>query len=185
MSETSLHILHNRVDLIDLALFGSEQSNLYDDNGKNIHQDQLRQLKERLDRVHRLSEKLDADLPDIVQCRDLAVKLKPFLHRSKTSMVQVSEKLQSLLSMKQELEQLIGQLLYVDQVSKTLPYQDIDVSHMQLQLNHVEQMLSSLTITVKQQTEQIDVFLEMYEQTMEVLSDTCNKWETDLVRLER
>ena len=184
-NETSLHILHHRVDLIDLALFGSEHKHIQDDNEmNNVHQEQLKQLKERLNCINRLSDKFDTDLPDIAQCQDLAIKLKPFLHRSKTSMIQVTGKLQALLSMKQELEHWIGQLSYVDKVSKTLPYQDIDVSSMQMKLNHVEQLLTSLTITVKQQTEQIDVFLEMYEHTMEVLSDTCNKWETSLVSLE-
>jgi hypothetical protein len=61
----------------------------------------------------------------------------------------------------------------------------MDVSSLQAQLTSVESMLTTLSAAARQQTDEVDDFLEMYEVAMEVLSDSCNKWESMLSTAEQ
>lgn len=128
---------------------------------------------------------MDKDLPDLVQCRELSMKLRPILHRTKTSLNQIAGQLETILVTKSELEAIIGQLLFVGEAASTSVNFDVDVSPLQKKLDSVESLLTTLSTAAKQQTQEVDDFLEMYEVAMEILSDTCNKWESILSTMEQ
>jgi hypothetical protein len=159
MSSREVELLNNRLDLINLSIFGTA----------NEDEQQLTKLKERLDGILNSAIKIENEIPHIVICRDLVSKLKPHLSKSKSSLAQTTERLEVALAMKAELEGVVKMLIAVQNGTESvnLPL-SVDLSLYQNDLIRIENLLEHLLLLSKKQSEELDAFLSTYETAVRI-----------------
>lgn len=160
-SRTEVQLLNNRLDLIDIAIFGKPNEN----------EIKLTDLKERLISITNSAVKIEKEIPQIVACREYVIKLKPHILKSKTSLAQTMERLESILVIKTELENIVKMLCSVKNSSESinLPL-SLDIIHNQSELTRIDKILDPLMILSRTQSEELDSFLSTYEQAVRMVS---------------
>jgi hypothetical protein len=160
-SRTEAQYLNNRLDLIDIAVFGIP------------HEKEIKStnLKDRLIFITNSTVKVEKDIPQIVVCREYIMKLKPHILKSKTSLAQTMEHLQSILVIKAELESIVNMLGCVKSSSESiiLPV-SLDIMNNQRELTRINAILDPLLILSRKQSEELDIFLSTYEQAVSIAS---------------
>jgi hypothetical protein len=156
-SRTEAQYLNNRLDLIDIAIFGKPNEN----------QIKLTNLKDRLVSVTNSAVKIEKDIPQIIVCREYIMNLKPHILKSKTSLAQTMERLESSLVIKTELESIVNMLGCVKSSSESiiLPF-SLDIINLQSELIRIDTILDPLLILSRRQSEELDIFLSTYEQAV-------------------
>jgi hypothetical protein len=156
-SRTEAQYLNNRLDLIDISIFGKPNEN----------QIKLTNLKDRLISVTNSAMKIEKDIPQIVVCREYIMNLKPHILKSKTSLAETMERLESILVIKTELESIVNMLGCVKSSSESiiLPV-SLDIINVQSELIRIDEILDPLLILSRRQSEELDIFLSTYEQAV-------------------
>lgn len=156
----AVELLNNRLNLINMTIFGKENENENETKNINI-------FKDRLSNITNATMKIENDIPQIISCRELIIKLKPHLSKSKLSLSQTTEKLETAIAMKSELENIINMLITVENTSEfmNLPL-SIEIMKYQQDLKRVENILLPLIELSKKQSEELDEFLTTYENTV-------------------
>ena len=156
-SRDTLHLLSSRLDFVDISILGK------------VNEDPLRllQLRERLRDVNAFTTKLDNEIPQVAACRELMLKLKPQLSKSKSSLAQTMERLDAALAIKTELEEIVSHLLAVENTTQMLDLTaSIDITAFQEAIIRVESTLKPLIELSRRQSEELDDFLSIYENTV-------------------
>ena len=157
----ALQILTSRLDFVDIAILGKLND---DPNG-------MVQLKERLGDLSVSVSRVEKEIPQIGLCRELIVKLKPHLSRSRSSLTQTMERLDAALTLKTELEDIVKMLVTIENTTKSRDiFASVEIATYQDEIRRVESVLKTLLQLSGEQSEEVDGFLSIYENTVIVFS---------------
>ena len=153
-SLSAIRFLSNRLDFVDVVIFGKP----------NDDPDQLQLLKERLNAASLSAVRFDNELPQIAVCRDLMVKMKPLLSKSKSSLSLTLERLEAIFALRAELEATIDVLVAVEKTAKSANISAcIEITQFQEDLLRIDGILTPLIALSNKQSDEIDDFLSTYE----------------------
>lgn len=159
-TKRALQLLTSRLDFVDIAILGK----VNDDPKTLIH------LKDRLEALSSSGSKVEREIPQIGLCRELILKLKPFLSKSKSSLTQTMERLDAALAIKSELEDIVNMLITVENTTKSADiFASIEIASYQDEIRKVESLLKPLQQLSCEQAEELDEFLSIYENTVTIL----------------
>ena len=172
-------ILTSRLDFVDIAILGK-----LNDDPKG-----LLQLRARLEDLSVSASRVEKEIPQIGLCRELIVKLKPHLSRSRSSLTQTMERLDAALTMKTELEDIVNMLVIIENTTKSSDiFASIEIATYQNEIKRVESVLKILLQLSGEQSEELDGFLSIYENTVNnfviyVICSVCVKISSMLISI--
>lgn len=153
-STSAIRLLNNRLDYVDIIIFGKQ----------NDDPDKLQFLKERLNAASLSAVRLDNELPQIAACRDLMLKMKPLLSKSKSSLSLTLERLETMFALRAEIESTIDSLIAVEKTAKSANISvSIEIIQFQKDLTRIDGILTPLIALSDKQSNEIDAFLSTYE----------------------
>jgi hypothetical protein len=153
-SLSAIRLLSNRLDFVDVIIFGKP----------NDDPDKLQLLKDRLSAASLASVRFDNELPQIAMCRDLMLKMKPLLSKSKSSLSLTLERLETIFALRAELEGTIDGLVAVEKTAKSANISAcVEIAQFQEDLLRIDGILTPLIALSNKQSDEIDAFLSTYE----------------------
>ena len=150
----SVELLNNRLDFVEITVFGKATAD----------PSELPHLRERLDALSVSARNLENEIPQISVCRELLLKLKPQLCKSKSSLALTIERLETAFAMRRELEDTVDMLLSIEGTAQSANISaSTDIAQYQEKLTKVESLLRPLITVSNEQSDEIDSFLSTYE----------------------
>mmetsp|Transcript_33063 Transcript_33063/g.33667 ORF Transcript_33063/g.33667 Transcript_33063/m.33667 type:complete len:181 (+) Transcript_33063:76-618(+) len=178
MSSMEIELLSERVSNIDKLFFGFQDSNI----PVNSIDDRVKTLVQKVEQ----SEMLVSSLPPTLRnCRDLIRRLGPLLTQKKTSLQEMTEKAQIILSSKDQLLTSVRQLKDIQELSSAVNQSVLqDTPLYQERLSQLETSLLLIKHRIQKQTEDIDEYLILYNNTIQIYSEKMIEWEASLRQIE-
>ena len=154
ISVDAVELLNNRLDFVEITVFGKATAD----------PSELPHLRERLDALSVAARNLESEIPQISACRELLLKLKPQICKSKSSLALTIERLETAFAMRRELEDTVDMLLSVEGTAQSVNISSsTDIAQYQEELTKVESLLRPLIALSNEQSDEIDSFLSTYE----------------------
>ena len=154
ISVDAVELLNNRLDFVEITVFGKATAD----------PSELPHLRERLDALSVAARNLESEIPQIPACRELLLKLKPQICKSKSSLALTIERLETAFAMRRELEDTVDMLLSVEGTAQSVNItSSTDIVQYQEELTKVESLLRPLIALSNEQSDEIDSFLSTYE----------------------
>ena len=150
----SVELLNNRLDFVEITVFGRATAD----------PSELPHLRERLDALSVAARNLESEIPQISMSRELLLKLKPQICKSKSSLALTIERLETAFAMRRELEDTVDMLLTIEGTAQSANISaSINIAKYQKELTKVESVLRPLIMLSNEQSDEIDSFLSTYE----------------------
>jgi hypothetical protein len=154
ISVDSVELLNNRLDFVEISVFGKATAD----------PSELPHLRERLDALSVAARNLESEIPQMSACRELLLKLKPQICKSKSSLAVTIERLETAVAMRRELEDTVDMLLSIEGTAQSANISSsTDIAQYQEELTKVESLLRPLIALSNEQSDEIDSFLSTYE----------------------
>ena len=147
-------LLNDRLDFVEIILLGRATADPSD----------LLHLGDRLDALSAAARNLESEIPHISIIRDLLLKLRPQICKSKSSLALTIERLETAFAMRRELEDTVDMLLTIEGTAQSANISaSLDIAQYQLEFKKVEDLLRPLIVLSNEQSDEIDSFLSTYE----------------------
>jgi len=126
-------------------------------------------IKTQIARLIEDTSSLDQKVPQLKACRELLSNMHVDITKRKTTLGNIQERVNELVESKASIEQSITDLRTLKELSKPsiLNFDELhDIPVLEQRLNKIEGIVKPLIQQAMQQSEQIDAYLDTYEQLM-------------------
>jgi len=126
-------------------------------------------IKTQIARLVEDAGSLDQKVPQLKACRELLSHMHVDITKRKTTLGNIQERVNELVESKASIEQSIADLRTLKELSKPsiLNFDELhDIPVMEQRLDKIEGIVKPLIQQAMQQSEQIDAYLDTYEQLM-------------------
>jgi hypothetical protein len=172
----SVDLLVSRIDKIESAFFlGTNPADLVNPAS----------IAARLDEADLKLQKQEKEVPGLKACEDIIVKLKPLIFNKKASLQHTVEKVDELLIKKEELNHSVESLAAIERMSGSINSPHFaDVELLEKKLVDLNVQIQALKTEATSQTIELDELLDMYEQGIILVSDSCQRWDEALTKMD-
>lgn len=170
-----MRLMESRVAVLETMYIGSSTSADSDP------------LPMRYQKIAGQLDRIETDIPDLAECRQLVKSIAPILSMKRSSLPLIAERAKELMQNKQDIEVAISQLQAIKTLESAVRVMDFqgksvpsslylsrpdlcviqtDLDALRARLESVDSQLTALLPQVAAQSKEIDTVLEVYEQSV-------------------